>query len=155
VIPCWKDIETLELYLDMETLRWDRKINYSIRVDPMIRNGDYKVPPMIIQPFVENAIHHGLLNKSGNDKRVDISVDLEKESIRYTIVDNGVGRTKAAEFKNLNKPSHASYGIQITKDRIEMFNQGQEQSVRITDLYNEQNEAAGTKVEVWLAVQNA
>jgi sensor histidine kinase YesM len=138
----------------METLRWDRKIQYSVRVDPAVRNGDFKVPPMVIQPFVENAIHHGLLNKSGSDKRLDISVDLDGDNIKYTIIDNGVGRTKAAEYRNINKPSHASFGIQITKDRIDLFNQNQDQSVKITDLYNDRNEPAGTKAEVWLATQN-
>ena len=63
-VPCWKDIETLNLYLQLEELRWDKKFSYQLVIADEILNGDYKVPPLIIQPFVENAIHHGLLNKN-------------------------------------------------------------------------------------------
>jgi ligand-binding sensor domain-containing protein len=154
VIPCWKDLEALKLYLDMEALRWDNKINYQLQIDAQIQHGDYKVPPMIIQPFVENAIHHGLLNKKGADKKLDITVSLEGGDIKYTIIDNGVGRLKAAEYKQVNKTSQLAYGIQITKDRVDLFNQRHHQSVHITDLYDIRREAAGTKVEIWLNTQS-
>ena len=149
VIPCWKDIEALELYLDMETLRWDKSILYNITIDPQVRSGDFKIPPMLIQPFVENAIFHGLLNKKENDKKLDIAVNLEGDDIKYTIIDNGVGRMRANEYKKINRAP--SYGIQITRERVELFNHGNGRSVVITDLYNDTKEPAGTKVEVWLS----
>jgi len=150
VIPFWKDLETLKLYLEMEALRWDNKIQYQLDIDPQVQHGDYKVPPMVIQPFVENAIHHGLLNKMEPDKNLNISVKLEGEQIKYTISDNGVGRVKAAAYKKLNRSSQNSFGLQISEDRISLFNQHQNQSIKITDLYDDQQEPAGTKVEVWL-----
>jgi len=152
-IPCWKDLEALELYLEMEKLRWDHKISCTLTIDSQIQQGDYKVPPMIVQPFIENAIHHGLLNKTSGDKKLDIEVHLEENNIKYTIIDNGVGRQKAQEYKKINKPSQLSYGMQITKDRIDLFNQDNNGSVKITDLYNEQHMPNGTKVEVWLTTQ--
>ena len=153
MIPCWKDLETLELYLEMEKLRWDNKITYALTIDAEIQQGDYKVPPMIVQPYIENAIHHGLLNKMDADKKLDIEVHLEENNIKYTITDNGVGRQKAAEYKKINKPSQIPFGLQITKDRIDLFNQHKNGSVKITDLYNPQHLPEGTKVEVWLTTQ--
>ncbi|MBK9982522.1 MAG: histidine kinase [Saprospiraceae bacterium] len=152
-IPCWKDLEALKLYIDMEALRWEDKIICQLHIDPHIQRGDFKVPPMIIQPFVENAIHHGLLNKIVSDKKLNIDVAIEGDHIKYTISDNGVGRQKAAEYKKLNRSSHLSLGIEITKERIKLFNQNQNQSIKITDLYNDRHEPIGTKVEVWLSSQ--
>ena len=152
-VPCWKDLETLELYLEMEKLRWDNKITCTLTIASEIQLGDYKVPPMIIQPFIENAIHHGLLNKVSGDKNLDIDVHLEENNIKYTITDNGVGRQKAGEYKKLNRPSRASFGMQITKDRINLFNQGYQIDAKISDLFNSEHAAAGTRVEVWLTTQ--
>ncbi|MEO5581872.1 MAG: two-component regulator propeller domain-containing protein [Saprospiraceae bacterium] len=152
-IPCWKDLDALKLYLEMESLRWDNKINYLMNIDPQIQNGDYKVPPMAIQPFVENAIHHGLLNKIGIDKKLDIEVKLEDRFIKYTITDNGVGRLKAGQYKKLNHISRKSLGLQITSERIHLFNKKEDNSIKITDLYDTQGEPDGTKVEVWLTTQ--
>ena len=153
-IPCWKDMETLKLYIELEEFRWDKKFSYQINIADEIFNGDYKVPPLVIQPFVENAIHHGLLNKIEQDKKLTIDVVAGENHIYYCIRDNGVGREKAAAYKELNKPSHESMGMQITTDRINLFNQNKNGSVKITDLLNEFNEAVGTKVEVELTNQS-
>ena len=152
-VPCWKDMETLKLYVELEELRWDKKISYTINIADEIINGDYKVPPLVIQPFVENAIHHGLLNKTGTDRKLIISVSGAGNHIHYSIEDNGVGRTKAAVYKQLNKPAHESMGMQITTDRINLFNQTSNSSVKITDLYDGQQQPAGTKVEIELINQ--
>ena len=153
VVPCWKDMETLQLYLQLEELRWDKKFTYQVTIAEDILNGDYKVPPLIIQPFVENAIHHGLLNKIDGDKKLLIYVTASNNYIHYVIEDNGVGRTKANTYKQLNKPSHQSMGMQITADRIHLFNQGKDGSVTITDLENEQHEPIGTRVAIVLINQ--
>ena len=154
VVPCWKDMETLKLYLELEELRCDKKFTYKINVADEIMNGDYKVPPLVIQPFVENAIHHGLLNKINADKKLTIDVTVNNTHIYYSIEDNGVGRAKAESYKQLNRPAHESMGMQITTDRINLFNQGKNGSVKITDLVNERNEATGTRVEVILINQS-
>jgi len=154
LIPCWKDLDALKLYLEMEALRWDNKIQYQLNIDPQIQNGDYKVPPMVVQPFVENAIHHGLLNKLGKDKRLDIKVRIEDKGLKYTITDNGVGRVQAAAYKKLNHSSQQSFGMQLSRERIGLFNQDNH-SIVVTDLYDDQKEACGTTVEVWLTMQPA
>lgn len=149
-IPCWKDLETLKLYLELEGLRWDKKISYMLNISPDILQGDYRVPPMIIQPYVENAIHHGLLNKEKGTGHLIINVKAEKNYIIYTIEDDGIGRKKAIEYKLLNKPTHQSMGLDITKERVNLFNHDNNGSVIIIDLYNERKEAVGTKVIVSL-----
>lgn len=154
VVPCWKDMETLKLYIELEELRWDKKFSYCINIAEEIFSGDYKVPPLIIQPFVENAIHHGLLNKIDGDKKLTIDVTVINQHIFYCITDNGVGRAKAAAYKNLNRQGYQSMGMQITTDRINLFNRTENGAVKITDLVNNCNEPAGTKVEVELINQS-
>ena len=152
-VPCWKDMDTLKLYLELEALRFDHKFSYIINVADEIINGDYKVPPLVIQPFVENAIHHGLLNKIEGEKKLMVKVFVSNNQIFYTIEDNGVGRAKAAAYKQLNKPATQSMGMQITIDRINLFNQQTNGSVKITDLFNERQYPIGTRVEVQLINQ--
>ena len=153
-VPCWKDIETLNMYLELEALRFDGRFNYQVNVSPEILHGDYRVPPLLVQPFVENAIHHGLLNKLEADRTLTVDVWASQGNLHYIICDNGVGRAKAAVYQQLNKPSHQSMGMQITIDRINLFNKNGSDSVRITDLYNEQQEPAGTKIELSLVNQH-
>lgn len=155
VVPFQKDYETLQLYLQMEQFRCSYKFEYELKADQELLQGDYKVPPLIVQPFVENAIHHGLLNKQDGDKKLTVQAVLESDCIRYTVCDNGIGRTKAQQLKEINKPGHQSYGINITKERIDLYNQnGEHSDVTITDLFNN-NEPAGTKVEVKLKIFDA
>jgi ligand-binding sensor domain-containing protein/putative methionine-R-sulfoxide reductase with GAF domain len=149
-ISCWKDMETLKLYLELEELRWGNKISYQVVIADEILNGDYKVPPLIIQPFVENAIYHGLLNKIEGDKELLISVSVVNNHIHYIIQDNGVGRAKANEYKLLNKSAHQSMGMQITTDRINLFNQNNNGFVKIIDMVDEQYQPCGTKVIIEL-----
>lgn len=155
VVPCWKDMETLKLYLELEELRWDKKFSYQIVIADEILNGDYKVPPLVIQPFVENAIHHGLLNKKEGNKNLIIHVSVINNHIHYLIEDNGVGRAKANSYKQLNKISHESMGMQITTDRINLFNQNNKNGyIKITDMVNEFQEPCGTKVAIELINQS-
>jgi len=150
VIPCWKDLEHLQLYLELEQLRWDNKFTSEVKIDDRILQGDYKVPPMVVQPFVENAIQHGLLNKKGNDRKVFISIVPENGHIKYIIEDNGVGREKAEEYKKVNRPSHLSMGLNITEQRIHLFNKSDTCSINIIDLIGKDKEATGTRVELIL-----
>ncbi|MEO5681567.1 MAG: two-component regulator propeller domain-containing protein [Chitinophagaceae bacterium] len=152
-VPCWKDMETLRVYIELETLRLDNKFSCEVNIAPEILNGDYKVPPLVIQPFVENAIHHGLLNKIDTDRKLLINVWAGDNYIYYLVEDNGVGRAKAAAYKELNKAGHESMGMQISIDRINLFNLQNNGAVIITDLFNDQHEAVGTRVEVKLINQ--
>ncbi len=148
LVPFQKDLETMQLYLEMEKFRCNNKFGYQIQVEPVLLHSDYKVPPLIVQPFIENAIHHGLLNKKGIDRQLDIFIKLENEHIIYSITDNGIGRQKAAGLKERNKPDHQSYGIAITRERIHLHNRnGIDDDLVITDLSDE-GIAVGTKAIV-------
>ena len=159
VIPFYKDLEAIRLYIDLEQFRCSNKFHYTIYADEELLNGDYTVPPLLIQPFIENAIHHGLLNKKHADKQLFIDIRLEGEIIVYNITDNGVGRKRSGQLNTINKPEHISYGIQISKERLEIYNRSIHQPQRkriingdeilITDLFDN-DIPSGTRVEVKL-----
>jgi len=152
-VPCWKDMETMHLYLELEALRFDHKFTYQLNIAPEILNGDYKVPPLIVQPYVENAIHHGLLNKLDGEKKLRVEVYATANHIYYLIEDNGIGRKLAATYKQQNKLAYGSMGMQITEERINLFNQRQHGAVTIEDLYDENNKPIGTRVNVSVIIQ--
>jgi sensor histidine kinase YesM len=106
------------------------------------------VPPLIVQPFVENAIIHGLRNKEGNEGILTVEIKKVDDKIQYCITDNGIGRA-AAEKIMQNKESH--YGMQMSYDRIKLFNKEETASVQVNDLYNN-NIPAGTEVKVDLNI---
>ena len=144
-----KDIETLNLYIELEKLRSENKFTTSINVSEELMSSDYKVPPLIVQPFVENAIQHGLRKRKDNNGTLSINVERVEDKIIYHIEDNGIGRAAAAK---LTKSEHSSYGIQISNDRIKMFNEEENASIKIDDLYNGE-QAVGTKVTVQLKLK--
>lgn len=143
-----KDIETLKLYIELEELRSENKFITRINIDDDLMNSDYKVPPLIIQPFVENAILHGLRNKHGNDGILSVNISKTNTHIVYTITDNGIGR-KAAEKINSNKEK--SYGMEMSYDRIRLFNKEPAAAVKVEDLY-ENETPAGTNIIVHLNI---
>ena len=96
-----KDIETLRLYIELELQRSEHKFTANLQIDDELMNSDYKVPPLIIQPFVENAILHGLRNKDSNDGALTITIRKAGNRIVYTVNDNGVwqGGHKANQYR--------------------------------------------------------
>jgi hypothetical protein len=152
VVPFQNDYESLQLYLQMEQFRCNNKFVYELKADEELLQSDYKLPPLIVQPFVENAIHHGLLNKQTGDRKLIVSAELENDAIKYTILDNGVGRARAQEIKDINKPGFQSYGISITTERVHLYNQnGKSNGIVITDIL-ENGLPSGTKVEIRLKI---
>ncbi len=152
VVAFQKDYETLDLYLQLEQFRSNDKFTYELKADDELIQSDYKVLPLVVQPFVENAIQHGLLNKQMGERKLLIVATIENDFIKYTITDNGVGRDKAKQLKAINKPEHQSYGIDITTERIELYNQSYgKNEVSITDLF-ENNQSIGTKVEICIKI---
>lgn len=144
-----RDIETLRLYIDLEHLRSERKYKTAIHIAAAIAGSDYQVPPLIIQPFIENAIHHGLRNRKDNDGLLTVNIDQSEDYIWYTIYDNGIGRKAAG---GLHAHDHQSYGIRMSTERIRMFNKERSPSVQIEDLYTN-GIAAGTRVTVKLKIR--
>jgi tetratricopeptide (TPR) repeat protein len=143
-----KDMDTLKLYVELEELRHEKKFSTVFNIDEELLNNDYNVPALIIQPFVENAILHGLKNREDNSGLLQIEIKKIADKIEYSIKDNGIGR-KAAGLIAQNKES--SYGMQMSYDRIKLFNREEKPSVEITDLYKD-GIAAGTEVKVLLNI---
>ena len=144
-----KDLDTLKLYIELEQLRHENKFSADVIADNELLNEDYKIPPLIIQPFVENAILHGIRYRSDNGGQLTIRVVKEKEYLKFTIEDNGVGRAAAAKEPRSDKPS---YGIGLSTDRVKLFNNEERASVEIIDLV-ENGHPGGTKVELRLKMQ--
>ncbi len=110
-----KDLETLQLYIDLEQLRYENKFTASIHADESLLQDDFKVPPLIVQPYVENAILHGLRNKPGNRGRLVVTITKKQEHIEFVIEDNGLGRDAS---KNNLSGKNRSYGMQMSSDRV-------------------------------------
>jgi hypothetical protein len=144
-----KDVESLQLYIDLELLRHNHKFSYCCCVDPVLLDGEYFVPSLLAQPFLENAIIHGIAPSERSDLRLSLHIGLKDGMIRYVIEDNGIGREQSAAYKNLNRPFHKSVGMKITQDRINIFNHepASTESVQITDLYDERRRPVGTRIE--------
>src|SRR5664279_1256523 len=144
-----KDLNSLQLYIDLEQLRFNNKFVYCCQVDPELRDGEYYVPSLLVQPFLENAINHGIGPSDRTDLKICVQVRLINKKIHYIIQDNGIGREQSRVYNELNKPFHKSVGMKLTQDRINIFNQdtGDSSNVKIIDLYDDQNNPAGTRIE--------
>jgi len=151
IVPLAKDMEALKLYVELEQLRFNNKFDFKTYIDPALAGGDYRVPSLLIQPYVENAIVHGLAHSDENDLSLTVTASLQDDKIKYMIQDNGVGRDKAKVYNQQNKPNHESVGLKITEERINLFNEeGKSDAIIITDLYDENKNPDGTKVEIML-----
>ena len=148
IVTFSKDIETLKLYIELELQRSENKFTTDLKIDNELMNSDYKVPPLIIQPFVENAIIHGLRNKDNNDGVLSIDISKTESQIIYTITDNGIGRMVSEQMHN---GKGKSYGMEMSYERVKLFNKEVAPSVQITDLY-ENKRPAGTRVQVQLNI---
>lgn len=144
-----KDLETLKLYVELEQLRNENKFTATIEADDNLIQDDYKVPPLIIQPYVENAILHGLRNRPDNNGKLLVSISRQNGHLQYIIEDNGVGRPGPGGLSSNEKDS---YGMQMSSDRVKIFNNEKTASVEITDL-NDNGHASGTRVQVLLKIQ--
>lgn len=143
------ELKALTYYIDLEKLRFDDKFDYVIRKEANIDDEFVEIPPMLFQPYVENAIIHGLVN-STNAGLLDISLRrLNRGTLLCTIKDNGIGRDKANEIRSKSGIKRQPKGMMITQERIEIFNRQNRKnfSVKISDLKNDQGEPLGTKVE--------
>jgi ligand-binding sensor domain-containing protein len=151
-VPFWKDWETLRLYIELEQLRSDGQYSVQLEADEALLNGHYRIPPLIAQPYIENAIHHGLKHRRDREGKLHIQALLLDGVLEYRITDNGIGRKASAALNGINKLQHNSYGMQMSKERIALFNEQGGQDAVIADLYDETGSAAGTMVRVILFV---
>ncbi len=142
------ELKSLLLYLELEALRFETHFQYKIDVDDNVFTPDVLIPAMLIQPYVENAIKHGLLHKQG-EKQLMIQFKLEnEETLLCMITDNGIGRKRSAEINQLRARKHTSFATGATLRRLELLNYGNEQRITVNfeDLKDERGQDSGTKV---------
>jgi LytS/YehU family sensor histidine kinase len=142
------DISSLRIYLEMEQLRFKKEFDFDIIIDEQIDADDNYIPPMLIQPFAENAIIHGLRHKKEKGF-LQIRLSRAEDLMLCEIEDNGVGRKRSVEI-NQNRPKHTSLGMKVTHERIEILKQqvNKNAEVVILDLEDEMGVPVGTKVKL-------
>ncbi|MEO0899490.1 MAG: histidine kinase [Bacteroidota bacterium] len=148
-----EELDMLETYIQLEVQRFKNKIQYEIKVDPDLDSEDIELPSMVLQPFIENAIWHGLMHKEEGEGKISIQIE-EKDGMLHCIIeDNGVGREKALELKNKNNTTHKSMAMKVTRDRLSLLaKEGFDKLVRIVDLKDVNNNALGTQVLINIPV---
>lgn len=153
LISVGEELNALELYLELEVMRFNHKFEYSINVDKTIDQNYDRIPSMLIQPYVENSIIHGLLPKDG-EGRIIIDLQRQGETILCTIEDNGIGREQSKEFKKNRVQQHKSMGMSITQERLDVLNSSLKSNLNaeIIDLYDN-GKPAGTKVRLVIPLE--
>ncbi len=144
LIPLSDELEMLRLYLSLESMNREGKFDFEIRVDPGLDPEDIRFPGMLIQPFVENAIKHGILPKPEKG-RVDINISQTPRGLRCTVEDNGIGRQQAEQLKAAD---HRSKGMAITRERLQLIYGNDPATVNLEDLYDQGGKPCGTKVVI-------
>jgi len=149
-IPLKKEIELLQLYTKLEHFRFQDKFDYSIDVDDTINVDEFQIPPMLLQPYIENAVWHGLRYKKEKG-HLNISIKPKsKNEITITILDDGIGRARSKQMKTENQKKQNSKGMNNIKKRVEILNEMYKDKVDVVIEDYQQSEDAGTKVVVTL-----
>ena len=143
-----EELEIIKLYFGLEMLRHKDRFKYSIDIDKNIDIYNSKVPPLLLQPFVENAIWHGLLHKKDKGE-INIEVKLIEDRLQYIITDNGIGRIQSEALKSKSALNKKNFGLRLSKERLETLKKIYDMNINfdIIDLYDD-NKAVGTKVIV-------
>jgi LytS/YehU family sensor histidine kinase len=147
-----KEVEMLKLYIEVEQMRFTDRFNYVLKLDSDIDPSTHFIPAMIVQPFVENAIWHGLMPLN-NQREGYLKVLVYKKSrwLEIIVEDNGIGRT-ASETIN-KKPEHRSMGLALVKERLDLYNKQTKSNVSrviVEDILDLENNVCGTKVVIYL-----
>ena len=150
-ISLGEEVNRLDLYLSLEQMRFKDRFTYEVTVDPELDTTSTMIPPMILQPFVENSIKHGISNM--DDGRIEVNIiQADADHISISIRDNGIG-VEASKLRRADRPKeHVSRGMEITRDRIALFGRGagKKHHIDIRELRNEDGSIAGTEVELLL-----
>jgi LytS/YehU family sensor histidine kinase len=152
-----EELDILKLYVELESVRFKEAFTYEISCDEDIDTDEVKIPTLLIQPFVENAIWHGLMHKEGL-RHLKIAFTDRGDYVQCVIEDNGIGRQKAKELKvrTGQDKKHTSKGIEVSLERLKAMqkNGASTGSLEIIDLTDQQGNALGTRVEIHLPIQN-
>ncbi len=154
-VPLGKELEGLRVYLKLEKMRFKEKFDFRISVPPAGEIDDYYIAPMLLQPLLENAILHGIMPKEGPGI-VSLELALIPGGLRCTIIDNGIGRVRAAALQRERLATHNSTALRNIHERIALINEvgSNKYELSIQDLYEDSGAATGTKVELTISVHN-
>jgi LytS/YehU family sensor histidine kinase len=143
-----KELEIIRIYMQLEHFRFKDKFNYTIEVDESIDEDALQLPPMLIQPYIENAIWHGLRykNEIGN---LSLSFKLNSDKLVITLIDDGIGRTKSAEIKTANQLKNKSTALKNINERINIFNELHKIKIEVI-ISDVESDGSGTKVILYI-----
>lgn len=155
LVPLKDELEALTLYIDLEALRFTNKFDLRSQVEVDRDPALIMVPPLMLQPFVENAIWHGLMQKKEGEAVLSLHVSHQQGVLRCTIEDNGIGRAQAAAIRSLSAIQRPSYGTRITQERLDLLKRlyGMEVQVVYTDLMDAAQRPLGTRVTLTIQQQ--
>ncbi|MCT4614869.1 MAG: histidine kinase [Marinifilaceae bacterium] len=155
IISLDEELKALDLYIGMELIRFRNNFKYVLQVDEDVDLNQIKLPPMILQPIVENAIHHGLMPKEEN-RKLEINIRKLLSNVEIIITDNGIGRLKSQELKRISKTKNNSLGIKITENRIKLFSEmyKSEMYFEIIDMIDSNNIAIGTSIKLTIKLNS-
>ncbi len=150
------EIESLELYLSLEALRFEKDFEYQFDIASGLNTQEVKIPSLLIQPYVENAIIHGLMHRRGL-KKLFVSFKWEEPYLVAMVEDNGVGRKRAKEIQIRNGRPHHSTGMGLTKNRLDLLNSTHQErlNVLVEDLKDKNDLAIGTRVTLYIELNKA
>jgi len=154
-VPLKDELEALTLYIDLEALRFTNKFDLRSQVEVDRDPALIMVPPLILQPFVENAIWHGLMHKKDGEAILILHVQHQQGVLRFVVEDNGIGRAQAAQLRSLSAIRRPSYGTRITQERLDLLERlyGMEVQVEYTDLMDTAQRPLGTRVTLTIKQQ--
>lgn len=144
-VPFSEELGILSLYVKLEQMRINGGFEYVVKIDKDIRLEEIKVPPLFLQPFIENSIWHGLTHVDG-DKRISLTISKKEDNIICEIVDNGIGINKARAQSHKKIDRRKFFGTQATENRIQLLYKKSNVDIDFTDISNETS--SGTKVKI-------
>jgi LytS/YehU family sensor histidine kinase len=152
-VPISDDLKALELYMQLESIRLPHPFTYAFHIDEAIDADETTIPPLILQPFVENAIWHGLQFKE-SPGHIDIFISKNNGSLVAAVHDNGIGRDMSRKVAQPMLMKKESLGMKLTEDRLRILSDTRKVKAHfnIIDLFNNQNKPSGTKVELSLPI---
>ncbi|MEM7101980.1 MAG: histidine kinase [Bacteroidota bacterium] len=146
------ELQLLELYIKMEMIRFENKFDFEVEMSSTVKAAKVMIPPMIMQPYIENAILHGINPKDSRGK-IMLSIKKQAPYLAIEIEDDGIGRIQSKALKDQSVLKKKSLGMNITKARLDLADTASHKAdIKIVDKYNEQGDASGTKVIIRLPV---
>jgi two-component system, LytTR family, sensor kinase len=153
-ITLTEELELLIAYINLESMRFSNKFGFMMNVGEEIDLDGVEIPSMLIQPYVENAIKHGLMHKTEYGS-LSIDISLNENVLICVVEDNGIGRKKSKEINKWREKEHKSIGMEVTNERLEILNvtYNRNFNVEVIDLFDEEGEGAGTRIAIYIPVE--